>query len=222
MGGMMSRLLWIAIFSILSVGCTQVRSEVTRFHTLPPKAAGETFIVLPYKSQEGSLEFQQYASLVERQMVQKGYRMASKSESFDYAIFIDYAIDGGRTTTSNVPIWGQTGGGTSYSTGSVMGSYGATPYTGTYSGSTYTPPTYGVTGHVPVTSTTFARVLSIHIVDGKQSTKDNLVTRFEGRARSAGSSANLPQVLPLMIEALFRDFPGVSGQTTTVDLAVKR
>lgn len=218
---MMVRLLCAALLSIGVTGCTQIRSEVTRFHTLPAKGAGETFVILPYTSQEGSLEFQQYASLVERQMVLRGYRVATKSAPFDYAIFIDYAMDGGRTTTSNVPIWGQTGGGTSYSSGSVMGNYGTRSYSGTYTGTTYTAPTYGVTGHVPVTNTTFTRVLTVNIVDGKQSTKDNLVTRYEGRVRSAGSTANLPQVMPFMIEALFRDFPGVSGQTTTVDLAVK-
>jgi len=39
---------------------------------------------------------------------------------------------------------------------------------------------------------------------------------YEGRVQSSGSFGEIAVVLPSMIEALFRDFPGNSGKTKTI------
>ena len=36
---------------------------------------------------------------------------------------------------------------------------------------------------------------------------------YEAKASSAGSSSQLQRVLPYMIETVFREFPGVNGQS---------
>ena len=39
---------------------------------------------------------------------------------------------------------------------------------------------------------------------------------FEGRVVSIGGSKDLPKVMPLMIDAIFSDFPGENGSTVRV------
>lgn len=211
------------MLAVLALGaCTRVRSDVTAFHTMPSTGAGATFVLVPYKDQQGSLEWRQYGALVSQQLQARGYREVQTVPAADFAVFLAYGIDDGKTTVSSMPIWGQTGGGTSLSTGSVYGNYGTTPYSGTYTGTTYTTPTYGVTGYVPVKETTYTRVFLVDMVDVKQSTAQNLVKRYEAKAKSAGSGGNLNQVAPYMIEAIFKDFPGKSGETRQVNVQVKR
>ncbi len=42
---------------------------------------------------------------------------------------------------------------------------------------------------------------------------------YEGRAETSGGSDSLPQAMPVLIRALFTDFPGNDGQTRRVDVA---
>lgn len=211
----------ILALSLLTLGaCTRVQTDVTRFHTMPSTGAGATFVMLPYKDQQGSLEWRQYGSLVSQQLAVRGFRQVPSLPA-DFAVFIAYGIDDGKTTVTSAPIWGQTGGGTSFSSGSLSGNYGTTPYSGTYTGTTYTAPTYGVTGYVPVKETTYTRVFLMDMVDAKQSTAQNVVKRYEAKARSAGGNNNLNQVAPYMVEAIFKNFPGRSGETERVVVQVK-
>jgi Domain of unknown function (DUF4136) len=170
--------------------------------------------MLPIDTQQGSLEWQQYANEVSAKLVEKGLRPAAAPLDADYAMRIYYAIDNGQTTTSAMPMYGQTGGGT---TSMTTGMIGSTPYSGT----TYRPPTYGVTGYVPVSSTTYGRAVVIRLIDVKQSIGANIVTVYEGRAVSAGSNGNINVVMPAMIDAVFADWPGKSGATRTATTPVR-
>ena len=139
-----------------------------------------------------------------------------------YAVFIAYAIDNGTTTTTVMPIFGQTGGGTTTYSGTTLGSVGGVGYSGMSSGLAYTPPTYGQIGAVPVTNTVYNRALLIDIVDVPASTKDKVATVFEAKARSAGPSGNIAAVLPNMIAAAMKDFPGKNGETFTTTTVRKQ
>ncbi len=59
------------------------------------------------------------------------------------------------------------------------------------------------------------------IVDLKKSTQDNVHKVFEGRVVSAGSSSQFAMVADCLIDALFENFPGVSGKTSRVTLYSK-
>ena len=59
-------------------------------------------------------------------------------------------------------------------------------------------------------------MVRLNILDAKKSTKDNPVKVFEGTVKSRGSSGQITVVMPAMIEALFRNFPGESGKSETV------
>jgi hypothetical protein len=45
-------------------------------------------------------------------------------------------------------------------------------------------------------------------------------TVFEGSAQYAGQEAALPALMPYLVQALFSDFPGTSGQVRQVTLPI--
>lgn len=198
----------LVAFTLLVGGCaTQVETNVTAFHTLQNGGRGQTFVMIPYEDQEGSLEWRTYAGLVSQQLVAKGLMAAERLAEADLAVFMAYAIDGGRTSVSAVPMFGQTGGGT---TSTTTGYVGSRPV---YA-STYTPPTYGVTGFVPVEDTVYGRALKIIIIDAKRSfAAKKPLPVYEATATSAGSSGTLNIVMPAIVSGIFKDWPGPSGVT---------
>jgi len=199
----------LVIFS----GCASVQSTTSRFHQLPEKGNGETFAFLPSKSQEGGLEYQAYCDRIKSKLIEYGWIPSDNPSNIDYLVFFSYSIDGGDTVSGSMPIYGQTGGGTSYSSGTVSSGYGGYA---SYSGTTYSAPTFGQVGSVPYTTKMYGRNLDLTIIDDRKSSKDNVVKVYEGRVASSGSSADIAVVLPTMIEALFKNFPGQSGKTKKV------
>lgn len=200
----------IAIASALS-SCATVQSDVTRFHTLPPQGSGQSFAIRAASS-SNTLEFGIYSARVASHLQSYGWSQAS-SGSPDYTVLLDYQMGGSRERQGSVPIMGQTGGGTTYHSGSVnsYGSYGST--SGSYSGTSYTPATFGVVGSAPYSVTVHDRYLDMKIRDrGGRSV-------FEGRVVSTGRSADIAAVLPQMIDSLFTKFPGESGKTKRIEKA---
>ena len=200
----------VALASVLT-SCATVKSDVTRFHTLPPKGNGQTFTIHPVSSRN-PLEFGTYAARAASHLEKYGW-IQTNPGSADYTVLIDYKMGGSHEHHGEVPIMGQTGGGTTYHSGSVntYGTYGSTY--GSYSGTSYTPATFGVVGSEPYSVTVHDRYLDMKIRDrGGRSV-------FEGRVVSTGSSADIAAVLPQMIDSLFTKFPGESGTTKRVEKA---
>jgi hypothetical protein len=184
---------------------------------MPPATIGETFAVVPIGDQAGSLEWAQYADLVAQQLTGRGYVRVTKPADAKYAVLFSYAIDRGKTTTTAVPVFGQTGGGVT------------TFYSGSGSGFAYTQPTYGEFGSDLITTTTFTRALELEIFDvpafeteiQKQSASPRAKV-FQAAAGSAGRGGNLAVVMPAMIAAVFKDFPGKSGETISVSAPLQQ
>jgi hypothetical protein len=196
-----------------------VHSNISTFHRLPAGADGKTFVVMPSdKNKNGSLEFDTYARRVAAKLSARGYRPVELAQQQpDYVVFLDYAIDGGKTMTGSTPIIGQTGGGTTYHSGSVMGTGGSA----FYSGYSYTPPTYGVVGQAPYSTTVYTRILVLEVLDAPKLLTGTVEKLYETKVVSAGSIGNLPDVVPAMIEAIFKDFPGLSGATRRVSVPLE-
>jgi hypothetical protein len=186
-------------------GCQTVQSNVVAFHTLEISTKN-TFAVRPV-SRTGSLEAATYANLISNELVQKGWA-ASNSGKID--VVFDFSIDGGRTEVSSVPVFGQTGGGTTFSSGNIYGARGF----GSYSGTSYTPATYGVVGSSAVSETVYVRTLVVEMFERSSGKKV-----YESSVSSKGTSGTFSAVAPCMIESLFSDFPGTSGKSRTVELS---
>jgi hypothetical protein len=199
---------------------------------MPPVGGGQAFIIVPVGHQAGSLEWAHYADLVAQQLTSRGYIKAVGATPIKYAVFFSYAIDRGKSMISSLPVYGQTGGGTT-----------ATFYSGSGSGYAYTQPTYGEIGSELVATTVFTRTLELEIFDAstfqagmpagmqEQSTTPPLeifasamasAKAFEAKANSAGLGGNLAIVMPPMIAAVFKDFPGKSGETISISAPLQR
>lgn len=198
-----------AAFALSS--CASVQSDVTRFHTLPPQGSGQTFAIRSATS-SGGIEFGTYAAKVASNLQNYGWTQAASGPG-DYTVLLDYRMGGSSERHGSLPIMGQTGGGTTYHSGSVnsYGSYGSTY--GSYSGTSYTPATFGVVGSTSYSVTVHDRYLNMKIIDRAGRSV------FEGRVVSTGQSADIAAVLPQMIDSLFTKFPGESGKTKHVEKA---
>ena len=89
--------------------------------------------------------------------------------------------------------------------------WGSQTSLGSYSGTSYTTPTYGVVGAAPFSVTHHDRHLEIEIRDQKGKSV------FEGRANSTGTVSDIAGVLPQMIDSMFTEFPGESGKTERIE-----
>ncbi len=205
-------------FSVLALACTlclsacgtMISADVTSFHEDKALVPGKTFTVVPLQNQKNSLEFRQYAGLVEEKLKEQGY-IPSNSKSAYYSVNLRYGIDDGRKVTSSYPIYGQTGGGTTYHSGSVN-SYGGG--FGTFSGTSYTAPQYGIVGSGVSSHTEFTRVLALDIFNQKTNKKV-----YEGSVKSVGSTGTFSVVSKCLIQALFQKFPGDNGKTESLTLS---
>lgn len=207
----------LSVLALLIAGCAPlfVRSNVSVFHEMP--SSSQTFVVLPFKEQEGSLEFKAYAQQVKDQLVQRGFSEAP-IETANIAVFMRYGVDDGKQVLASYPIFGQTGTSSSYTSGTVT-SYGNMA---TYSGTTYNTPTYGVTGSGVSSHTVYTRYLNLEMLDRTAFATGKITKVYEGKVKSSGSLPDLTAVMPYMLRALFEEFPGVSGKTRTVTYAIER
>jgi hypothetical protein len=203
------RTIVLAFLSISISACvTAVSTSVENYSALPNNYRGTTvsIVAFPPKVNE-SLAWKRQKKIFESELSRKGFRVVSHDYS-NYVAIISYGIDGGTTTTETVstPIYGQTGGGYTTHSGTVRSNYGGY---GSYYGSSYTMPTYGIVG-TNVNSynvTVFQRSLSVNIEQ-----RDNRKRVFEGNVTSEGTCGKISTILPYLAKAMFEKFPNGSGE----------
>jgi hypothetical protein len=195
----MKNLLVATVLLAMLSGCALLRSQVAVVHQLPKDLSGTTYVMIPFKEQEGRLEHKAYEETVRQELNAKGFRETTVDQA-QTVVFFAYGIDKGRAVDSSYPIIGQTGVETCTSTSCLDSS----PW-----------PTYGVVGTRETRQTEYTRVLRLDIVDKQALAEGNIKKLYEGKVVSSGFSGQLVQVLPTMVKALFEDFPGQSGTTRT-------
>ncbi|MBT5548971.1 MAG: DUF4136 domain-containing protein [Nitrospina sp.] len=208
----MKKTLQLIVFlpCLFIVGCgSTIRSNVSAFHEMPNNWTANTIKILPFDAaMKSSLEWKSYKGLIEAELKKKGIRLVGDDEKSDYIAFASYGIDSGQTSSTNMPLYGQTGGGSTFSSGTVYGSGGGSAY---YSGSSYTMPTYGVVGSIPIKTTTYQRNFALDIVVADSLNGSDVKKLYEGRVSSRGSCGNLSTIVPAMVTSLFKEFPGAGG-----------
>lgn len=190
----------LALASVLS-GCgTFVDAQVTSFHQLADPWQGRRIVVEPRDGQRDSLEWKAYADQVRQALIGKGFVDAG-SAAPDLRVRLDYRIEG-RAQSYSHPVYGY---------GAFGPVWGWDPYYYGRAGfgwRAYYPMTYGVVGSGVSQYRVWTRELKVEMTKGGDGTKV-----FEGTAVSDGEINALPTIMPLLVRALFDDFPGVNGQT---------
>lgn len=193
------------VLMALGACATQIKSDVARFHTLPTPG-GETFRIVPSdNAKKGSLEFEQYASLVRGEMAKLGYKPVNAANDAQLDVLLDYSVDDGREKIATRP-------GTAFYRYS-WANRAFYPYRGRYYWGWYDPFWDPWDRDEEVYSyTVYDRTLNMKIVNAGAEGK----TVFEGRVESFGRDNDLPEVMPYLVQAMFTDFPGQSGVTKRV------
>ena len=117
-----------------------------------------------------------------------------------------YGVGHERQVSGAVPLYGQTGGGTTFHSGSVSTFGAGGSAFGTYNGTTSSAPTYGIVGMMPYSRTEHDRYFMMRMIDVKESTAEKIVPVYEGTVLSTGSNPSFDQVADCMLLALFQNF----------------
>lgn len=206
----------------LAACATPFNANVSRFASQLPAPQGQSFaVVADDPALAGGLEFSQYAKLVEAQMIKLGYAPASP-ETATLLVRFDYGVDQGRdkvrSTGFTDPYWGSWYGYSRFGYGYGYGGWGNRGFYGPYRGGPwgygwYDPWFDG--GYEQYTVYTSGIKLKIdRKADGQR--------LFEGKAEAASTSNRLPYLVPNLVEAMFTNFPGNSGETVRISVAPEK
>lgn len=218
------RNLFLALIAIALAGCAGLgpRYQVAISGLAPPGTGKGSFIVLPGNKGETvtDLQYQEFERILTKALVGQGFGKAAGLDQVEHFVILKYGIGDPRSSSYSysLPVWGQTGVSSSYTTGTATYTgYGTASYSGT---TTYTPQ-YGVTGYSQhlATRTTFDRYVSVLALDAAAYRKDeSIVESWQTMIASSGSSGDLREVFPIMIAAAAPHFGVNTGKAKTVTL----
>ncbi len=208
------------ILAGLAACATPFRADVSRFQTQLPAPQGESFyVVADDPALAGGLEFSQYADLVEAQMARLGYAQAASPEAASLLVRFDYGVDDGRervrTTGLYDPFYSPWYGYRSPFGYRSRFDYYRPRYYGSRWGFGFYDPWFGgpeVTSYTVYTS-------GIDMKIDRAATGERL---FEGKAQAMSTSDRLQYLVPNLVEAMFTDFPGNSGETVRISIAPEK
>ncbi len=188
-----------------------VTSDVTRFNTLSGSPSGQTFaIVAVSPEQEQSIAFRQFGDQINQRLSGLGLRQFTGTtgpNNADYVVTLDYDVLGPTpdVRSRNNPSFSM---GFGYSNFHRPWGYGFAydPFMDNY----------------PTTETRqlFTRRVELNLYKGSTYASTSKQRVFEGRAISMGLNGQIEPVMPYMLDAIIKDFPGRSGQTKTVTVQV--
>ncbi|MCK0127264.1 DUF4136 domain-containing protein [Erythrobacter sp. F6033] len=190
----------------LSACAPSFNADVSRFATTLPAPQGQTFAVVAEDPKlAGGLEFSLYADMVERELEKLGYTEAASPAEANMLVRFDYGVDNGRErvrTTGNRfgafndPFFGPWGRGFGFRRGFAFGF------------------------HDPFLAGPEVRSYTVYVgdIDLKIDSTATGERLFEGQAQAASRTNRLQTLVPNLVDALFTDFPGNSGETLRITI----
>jgi hypothetical protein len=188
-------------------------ANVSRFQSQLPPPSGQSFaIVADDPSQRGGIEFGQYAQIVSDDLARVGYTRAASPAQAQLIVHFGYTIDTGHTRVQSTgfsdPFWGPWRGG-------GWGRWGYRPFygPGLWHYGWYDPWFDNQIESYTVYTSKIAMTIS-DAASGKH--------LFEGRAEAASTSNRLQYLVPNLVQAMFTNFPGNSGETVRITVAPEK
>ncbi|MBV7258203.1 DUF4136 domain-containing protein [Erythrobacter sp. WH158] len=187
----------------LSACAPSFNADVSRFTATLPAPQGQTFAVVADDPKlAGGLEFALYADMVAAEMQKLGYTEAASPSEANLLARFDYGVDNGRErvrTTGrgfNDPFFGPWGRGFGFRRGFAFGF------------------------HDPFLAGPEVRSYTVYVgdIDLKIDSTASGERLFEGQAQAASRTNRLQTLVPNLVEALFTDFPGNSGETLRITI----
>lgn len=207
------RLLPVLAAASLLAGCASTfDTRVSTFHRFPADAE-RTYAFAPTAAQRDSLEYRDYEARLREALAAAGFREAASPA---WRVAFDWSVnDTMRTVVRSAPVLAP-----SFSLG-----YGFGPWGGGFGGLglgfgyPFGWPYWGP-GYVSVPQAERAAEHRLRIeMTGARPPHERA---YEATAVGEATQADMPQVFPLLAQALLRDFPGASGQTRVVRIELPR
>jgi hypothetical protein len=199
--------LLLAALAGCATGPKLVRTEVTSFNEWPTLPAEKTYAFSRTLEYQNSLELKSYEDMVRDELTLQGFKLAADPAQANLVVTLRPSVSGTSVEVRDPwpfdPFWGSYGG--FYGPRRFGGFYGG-PYWGGYG--------YGINDY---SVEVFKRRLELDIDSRTMVGK----RYYEGRVENSARSPSLPQVMPVLVRALFSDFPGNNGQTRRVDVPVQ-
>ena len=186
-----------------------VSAEVTAVHQLPANLSGAKFSFVPTAEQGASQEYLKYQDQVRHQLIARGIAEAPLADA-DLAVGLAWVASKGQPQTEAVPSMGAEASFGANNRGNADAATGAPNLNSSLT------PLYSST--TTLSQTVYTRRLTLMMYAIKSATADQAREVYEGTVTSVGSSNELGPLVPKLIDALFADFPGKSGQVRTVQL----
>jgi hypothetical protein len=202
----------------LAACASSFRADVSRFESQLPAPAGQTFtVVADDPAMAGGIEFRHYAQLVADRMAALGYTPVNNPSDAQLLVRFDYGVDNGRERVRST--------GVGYRDPFYSSWYGYRPVF-------YRTPQGTRVGYVPYRSwgygwnDSFFNDRDVYSYTVYTSGIELKIDRasdgqrvFEGQAEAASTSNRLQYLVPNLVEAMFTDFPGNSGETVRISVA---
>ena len=198
----------------LSACATGLRTQVSRFQAMPAPQ-GQSFVVVPQDpANMGGLEFARYAELVAQHMQAQGYTRAPSIDQATMVVRLGYDVGDAQTEIVEDPFYRGYGryGYSPFGYGRGFGYpfYGRRSFYWGWNDPFWYDPWYRDIDTYTV-YTSWADMTIERVSDGKH--------LFEGKARARSLDDSLPRLVPNLVEAMFTNFPGNSGEEVKITVA---
>ena len=198
------------LLASLAACASPFRADVSRFESRLPAPQGQSFaVVADDPSLAGGLEFSLYADRVEEQMRELGYTEAASPEAASLLVRFDYGVDNGRTRVRSTGFRDPF-----YSPWYGFGGFYRPRYYGGWAYGWHDPFFGGYGGGGIRSDTVYTSGIELKIDDAASGQR-----LFEGDAQAVSTSNRLQYLVPNLVEAMFTDFPGNSGETVRISIA---
>lgn len=195
-----------AALALLTLGACapSFNANVSRFQQLPVPS-GQSFTVVADDARlAGGLEFAQYAALVAGRMGAVGFRPADDPASADLVVRMRYDVDQGREKVRS------TGFADPYYARGYWGGYYGRPYHWGYHDPFLFGSAWSGMGPEVESYTVYTSTLDLRI---DRASGERV---FEGKASAQSLSNRLTYLVPNLVDAMFTNFPGKSGETVKI------
>ena len=201
----------------LAACATPFKADVSRFQSQLPAPQGQTFaVVADDPALAGGLEFAQYADYVEAEMARLGYSQAAHEDA-TLLVRFDYGVDNGRERVRSTPGYRDPFYDPWYGF-SRRPVYVRTPHVYRVA---YVPArSWGYGFYDPWFGGRDVRSYTVYTsgIDLKIDRAADGTRLFEGKAEAVSTSNRLQYLVPNLVDAMFTDFPGNSGETVRISI----
>jgi Domain of unknown function (DUF4136) len=203
----------LALVVGVSACATPFKADVSRFAVPLPAPQGQTFAVVAEDPKlAGGLEFGLYADVVAKELEELGYARAASPEAANLLVRFDYGVDNGRERV-RTDFNGGFGFGDPFF--GRFGRFGGFGGFNRYAFGFHDPFLFGGGFGGPEVRSYTIYTSDIDVKIDRTADGQRL---FEGKAEAVSRSNRLPNLVPNLVDALFTDFPGGSGETVRITI----